>query len=74
MIDDCRNFRVWIDLNELGTILIPLPNFDEMIFLRQVRLFEHDIDFLYVRAGQCVEIDHNSRHMVLLCRRRDLGS
>ena len=58
MIDDRGNFRVWIDLNELGPTLIPFPNVDEMLLIRQVRLFEHG----------------TSPHMVLLCRRCDLGS
>ena len=58
MIDDGGNFRVRIDLNELGAILIALPNVNEMFLGRQARFFEHYVDFLHVRASQCVEIDH----------------
>ena len=60
MIDDCGNFRVRTDLNEFGSILVTLPNIDEIFFVRQAHLFKHYIDFLNVGAGQCVEIDHRS--------------
>src|SRR5262249_50485407 len=58
VIDDSGNFRVRIDLDEIRIVLLALPYIDEMLLVGQLRLFEHDVDFLYVRAGQGIKIDH----------------
>jgi hypothetical protein len=31
-----------------------------MLLVRQLRLFEHDVDFLHVRAGQRIKVDHDN--------------
>src|SRR5262245_7597671 len=60
VIDDGGNLVVRIDLQELGLVLLARPDVDEVLLVGQPGLFEHDVDLLHVRAGQCVEIDHGS--------------
>jgi hypothetical protein len=31
-----------------------------MLLVGQLRLFEHDVDFLHVRAGQRIQVDHGN--------------
>jgi hypothetical protein len=38
--------------------LLALPHIDEVLLVRKLRLFEHDVDFLHVRAGQRIKINH----------------
>ncbi len=60
VIDDRRNFRVRIDLDEIRIVLLALPYIDEMLFVRQLGLFEHEVDFLNVGTGQRIKVDHGN--------------
>jgi len=68
VVDDGGDFRVRIDLDEIRVVLIALPHIDEMLLVGQFGLFQHDVDFLHVRAGQRIKIDHAN---VLVWRGRE---
>src|SRR3984885_5850191 len=41
-------------------VLLAFPHVDEMLLVGQLRLFQHDVDFLHVRAGQRIQVDHGN--------------
>jgi len=41
-------------------VLLAFPYIDEMLFVRQLRLFEHDVDFLNVGTSQRIKVDHDN--------------
>src|ERR1700722_19100762 len=59
-VDDHGNFRVRIDLDEIGSVLLALPHIDEMLLVGQLGLLEHNVDLLHVRAGQRIKVDHGN--------------
>jgi len=52
------------DPAELGAELVALPHVDQLAVVGQLALLEHDEDFLHVRRGQRVEVDHGVRSRV----------
>ena len=66
VVDDRWNFRVRIDLDEIGAVLVALPHVNEVLLVGQLRFLEHDVDFLHVRAGQCIKVDHGNILLVVI--------
>src|SRR4029077_4272398 len=46
---------------------------DEMLLVGQLGLFEHDVDFLHVRAGPRIQVDHGNVLWALRGRRETTG-
>src|SRR5882672_12903453 len=58
MVDDRRDLAVRVDLEKFRLVIVALPDVDEDLLIGQPGLLEHDVDFLYVRTGQRIKVNH----------------
>ena len=55
-INDCRNFIVWVDLQELRFELIARARVNRMHSIRQAGFFQHDMNFAAIGRGPSVQV------------------
>jgi hypothetical protein len=58
VVDNDGDFLVRIELLEIGRMVRGSPDIDGLEIVLEPALLEHDENFLHVRAGQSIEVDH----------------